>query len=168
MRWVSQLADLTADIPAPRGTSATQELPESRGWFVFGKTRLIESSLAGLFIPAFRDGAHCRSSVTGAEAAAYFLSVPPLRDAGVERAFTCLARSSWSMFGRLACSLKKDLLRRKRHFFAAQPTKRRRRLISELRELIIDVGALRNLWDPPDEREARTEGQAKITLIQSR
>ena len=35
--WVSQLADLTADIPAPRGTSATQELPESRGWFFSGK-----------------------------------------------------------------------------------------------------------------------------------
>jgi hypothetical protein len=27
----------------------------------FGKTRLIESWLAGLFIPALRDGAHCIS-----------------------------------------------------------------------------------------------------------
>jgi hypothetical protein len=44
---------------------------------------------------------------------------------GVERVFTCLARSSLSIFWQLACSLKKDLLRRKRHFFAAQPAKKR-------------------------------------------
>jgi hypothetical protein len=63
-------------MPAPLsdpGASRKQRL------VFFGKTRLFESSLAGLFIPALRDGAHCISSVTGAEAAAYFRSVPPGR-----------------------------------------------------------------------------------------
>ena len=78
MRWVSQLADLTADIPPQEEPQRPNSFQKAEVGF-FGKTRLIESSLAALFIPALRDGAHCLSSVTGAEAAAYFLSVPPGR-----------------------------------------------------------------------------------------
>jgi hypothetical protein len=50
----SRSVDLTTDIPAPRGTSATQEFPERIRWF-FRETGLSESSFAGLFTPALRD-----------------------------------------------------------------------------------------------------------------
>jgi len=73
---VSQLAD--PNRSHPQGTSVTQELTETIGWF-FRETRLIESSLAGSFTPALRDGSRLHIVVTGAEAPAYFLSVPPGR-----------------------------------------------------------------------------------------
>jgi len=92
------------------------------GWFFSGNTadRII---LAGSFTPALRDGADCISSVTGAEAPAYFLSVPPGRRC--RASIYVLSPKFIVDVWRLACSLKKNLLRRKRHFFAAQPTKKR-------------------------------------------
>jgi hypothetical protein len=94
--WVSQWAE--PNRSHPRGTSATQELPERIGWF-FRQTRLIETSLADLFNPALRGGPIAYRKEPALKAPAYFLSVPPGRRSRARK--TRLARRSLPMFGGL-------------------------------------------------------------------
>src|ERR1700747_3657749 len=127
LSWVTQfLADLSSQSLAP-----TRELREQLDRASLsallntaeGNGRRQGRQRAKFFDDARRSAIECAACLD-ASVAKGFTSLDRIQ-AGKEMLVRIVARSSLSMFGWHACSLKKDLLRRKRHFFAAQPTKKR-------------------------------------------